>query len=260
MKRTGRARRQRRGRRLVPAALGVGLAIATVATLAIGLWRANSPATQARAPVPEATDTCRANPQFRADPTVLGAAIDQGAEATSAPGTLALSIEGREKGLALIAGGTQASYQHATWDDAGYLGAIAYDREGNIYAAPTPRLSLVDNPLAGVTSLWRVDSATAEMRPFVTLPGAANERNPFGVLGLFYTCDNNTLYAGTVTGSTPSNEQGGVFAVRLSDGAIHRVLTDLDVMGVLVVRQEDGLTLYAGLARSPDIVAVPLDH
>ena len=49
-----------------------------------------------------------------------------------------------------------------------------------------------------------VDSETAEMRPFVTLPGTANERNPFGMLGLFYACDTGTLYAGTVIGSTPS--------------------------------------------------------
>lgn len=226
--------------------------VVTAAALALALWRANSPATAAGTLAPEATDLCRSIPQFTADPAVVGAA--------SAPGGLALSTEGREKGLALIAGGGQTAFQHATWDDAGYLGAIAYDHEGNIYAAPTPRLSLVDNPLDGVTTLWRVASATAEMRPFVTLPGTANERNPFGVLGLFYTCDNNTLYAGTVTGSTPSDEQGGVVAVRLSDGAIHPVLSDLDVMGVLVVRQGERLMLYAGLARSPDIVAVPLDE
>jgi hypothetical protein len=211
-------------------------------------------------PAPETTDQCRSTPQFTADPAVLTVASDQGAGAANVPGALALSTEGREKGLALITGEAQALYQHATWDDAGYLGAIAYDQEGNIYAAPTPRLSLVDNPLAGVTTLWRVDSATAAMRPFVTLPGTANERNPFGVLGLFYACDTDTLYAGTVIGSTPSSEHGGVIAVHLAEGTTYPILSDLDVMGVLVVRQGGRLMLYAGLARSPDIVAVPLDE
>ncbi len=260
VKRPGRARRQREVPRLVPAAVGIGLVVVTAFALAVALWRTYSPTTVAGMPVPETTDQCRSTPQFTADPAVFTVASDQGAGTVSVPGALALSTEGREKGLALITGEAQAPYQHATWDDAGYLGAITYDRDGNIYAAPTPRLSLVDNPLAGVTTLWRVASATAEMRPFVTLPGAANERNPFGVLGLFYTCDNNTLYAGTVIGSTPSNQQGGVVAVHLSDGVIHRVLTNLDVMGVLVVRQGERLMLYAGLARSPDIVAVPLDE
>lgn len=211
-------------------------------------------------PAPETTDQCRSTPQFTADPAVLTVASDQGSGAANVPGALALSTEGREKGLALITGEAQAPYQHTTWDDAGYLGAIVYDHEGNIYAAPTPRLSLADNPLAGVTTLWRVDSATAEMRPFVTMPGAANERNPFGVLGLFYACDTDTLYAGTVIGSTPSNERGGVIAVHLPDGATYPILSDLDVMGVMVVRQAGSLVLYAGLARSPDIVAVPLDE
>jgi hypothetical protein len=231
-----------------------------VTALAIGLWRTNSPATMAGMPAPETTDQCRSTPQFTADPAVLTVASDQGAGAASVPGALALSTEGREKGLSLITGEAQAPYQHPSWDDAGYLGAIAYDHEGNIYAAPTPRLSLVDNPLAGVTTLWRVASATAEMHPFVTLPGAANERNPFGVLGLFYACDTDTLYAGTVIGSTPSSERGGVVAVRLPDGATYPILSDLDVMGVLVARQGGRLVLYAGLARSPDIVAVPLDE
>lgn len=226
----------------------------------MALWRSNTLAPAPGAPAPEATDQCRASPLFTADPTVLGVAGVQGAGGANASGTFALSTEGREKGLALIAGGpAQAPYQHATWDDAGYLGAIAYDREGNVYTAPTPRLSLVDNPLAGVTSLWRVDSASAEMRPFVTLPGAANERNPFGVLGLFYACDNDTLYAGTVTGSTPTAEHGGVIAVHLPNGEARPIISDLDVMGVLVVRQGGRLMLYAGLARSPDIIAVPLD-
>jgi len=242
---------RRRGPAIGPVALGLALVAGIAAALAVALWWAGPPEV-AEAVAPASTDQCRATPRFTADPAVQ--AGGQGAQ-----GTIALSTDGHEKGLVLVAGSSRARYQHPTWDDAGYLGAIAYDRQGNVYAAPTPRLSLVDNPLAGAASLWRVDSATAEMRPFVTLPGAASERNPFGVLGLFYACDTDTLYAGTVLGSTPSAEHGGVVAVHLPDGAARPVLSDLDVMGVLVVRQGDGLMLYAGLARSPAIVAVPLD-
>ncbi len=116
-----------------------------------------------------------------------------------------------------------------------------------------------DNPLAGAATLWRADTTSGELRPFVTSPGAASERNPFGVLGLFYACDLDTLYAGSVLGSTPTQERGGVIAIHLPDGAQTPLLSDTDVVGVLLVRQGVGYTLYAGLARHPEVIALPLD-
>jgi hypothetical protein len=190
-------------------------------------------------------DGCRSTPQFVA--------------AVAAASNVALATDGREIGLALRATDGATVYRHPSWDDAGYLGVIVYDRQGNVYAAPTPRLSLADNPLAGAATLWRADTATGELRPFATLPGAASERNPFGVLGLFYTCDLETIYAGSVLGSTPTQERGGVVAIRLPAGGQTWLLEGSDVMGVLLVRQGAGYTLYAGLARSPAVIALPLD-
>jgi hypothetical protein len=220
----------------------VALGLAALVAVAAALLRIP----QATDVAPEAVDGCRSTPRFVA--------------AAAASANMALATDGREMGLALRAADAAApAYQHPTWDDAGYLGAIAYDQAGNVYAAPTPRLSLVDNPLAGAATIWRADTATGELRPFATLPGAASERNPFGALGLFYACGLDTLYAGSVLGSTPSAERGGVIAIHLPDGGQTMLLEDADVMGVLVVRQGAGYTLYAGLARRPAIVAVPLD-
>lgn len=234
----------------MPLAFGAAAALGAIVLLVL-FAQGGLRASVAAATAPEPTDECRATPTFTADPALISA---------GGSGLLRLSTEGRERGLALsVEGATGAPYQHHSWDDAGYLGAIAYDSGGNIYAAPTPRLSLADNPLSGATTLWRVDSVTAEMRPFVTLPGVATERNPFGVLGLFYACDLDMLYAGNVIGSTSSSERGGVVALRLPDGLPSPVVENLDVMGVLVVRQGESLMLYAGLARSPEIVAVRLD-
>ncbi|NNJ10252.1 hypothetical protein EKD04_007925 [Chloroflexales bacterium ZM16-3] len=228
---------------ILPVALGLVALVALAVGIAVALGRsAPAPAT---AP-PEAVDGCRSTPQF----------VASVAESPD----VALATDGREMGLALRAAtGEAPAYQHPTWDDAGYLGAIAYDRQGNVYAAPTPRLSLADNPLDGAATIWRADTATGEMRPFVTLPGAASARNPFGMLGLFYACDLETLYAGSVLGSMPTEERGGVVAVHLPDGGQTVVLEGRDVMGVLLVRQGAGYTLYAGLARSPEVLALPLD-
>lgn len=201
----------------------------------------------AAAAAPTPADGCRALPTFTLDP------------ALGLRGTLALATDQRERGLVLLSSEGQR-FQHPSWGDAGFLGAIAYDAGGNIYVAPTPRVSLADNPLAGVTTLWRADSATGRLRPFVTLPGAASERNPYGVLGLAYACGLDRLYAGGVAGSTPAAEHGGVVAVDLAGGAQTPVLAGLDVLGVLVVRAGSGYELYAGLARSPEVVALTLDE
>jgi hypothetical protein len=50
-----------------------------------------------------------------------------------------------------------------------------------------------------------------------------------------------------------------VIAIHLPDGGQTTLLEGSDVMGVLVVRQGAGYTLYAGLARSPEVIALPLD-
>lgn len=225
--------------------LSIALSLVALALLAGGVLvfrrggpRPPSPTT------PTAVDGCRATPQF-----VAGVA--------SSP-DVALATDGREKGLVLRSAGGD-TYQHPSWDDAGYLGALAYDAQGNVYAAPTPRLSLADNPLAGAATLWRADSASGELRPFTTLPGTASERNPFGTLGLFYACDFDALFAGSVLGSTPNDERGGVLVIRLPDGERTSLLEGTDVMGVLLVRQGLGYVLYAGSARSPEVLALPLD-
>jgi hypothetical protein len=175
-------------------------------------------------------------------------------------GSLILATDRPEMGLVLDATEhTGPPYQHPTWDDAGYLGSIAYDADGNIYSAPTPRTSIIENPLEGAGTLWRVDTNTGAMEPFVTLPGAATERNPYGVLGLTYVCGLDRLYAGSVLGSTPTAEQGGVIAINRASGAQTPILEQTDVMGVQVVAVGDRYDLYAGLARSPEILAVALD-
>lgn len=196
-----------------------------------------------------ATTDCARQPPFIAE---LAAAL---------PDPLALATDRPTRGLVLVSlDGSGRFYQHPSWDDAGYLGAMAFDSAGNIYVAPTPRQSLADNPLSGATTLWRVDGVSGMMQPFATLPGAAHERNPFGILGLSFACDLDLLFAGTVIGSTPETERGGVVTLT-REGAIHSVpLRDRDVMGVTVARTGANFLLLAGMARQPLIVAIPLNR
>lgn len=235
--------------------LTVGLVVASLVLIALALVVARStrPVTPTsgdggRLGPPSPTDDCRRLPGFMANPEI------------GLSGGLALATNRSEMGLVLLSTRQpNQTYQHPTWRQAGYLGPIAYDREGNIYVAPTPRLSLADNPLAGATTIWRVASQSGEMAPFVRLPGAAHERNPYGIIGLSYVCALNWLYAGHVIGGTPTSEHGGVIAIDLNEGIMRPIVDGTDVMGILVVEVGAGYELYMALARSPEVVALPLD-
>lgn len=235
-------RRLRRLRAWLPLGMLVGASFA----LLVFWLGAHSSAAPALAVAPAAADSCRVQPAFTAN------------EQLGLVEPLALATDQPERGLVLL-GANAGRYQHPSWDDAGFLGALAYDSAGNVYVAPTPRQSLADNPLAGATTLWRVDAVTATLQPFVTFAGSASERNPFGILGLAYACELDRLYVGTVIGSTPDAERGGLFALELASKAQTPVLAGVDVLGILVVRAGTGYELYASLARSPEIIALPLD-
>jgi len=176
------------------------------------------------------------------------------------------SVQG-VKGLAVVdpdaqAAGRSPVYQHASWDDAGYLGPFVYDRTGDIYVAPVPLVSLEENPPALQNKIYRIDSVTQAMAEYVDLPAAAppSGANPFGVIGLAYDCDGERLYAASVAGSTAGVESGRILRIDLADGTAAVVRDGFDPFGVAVFNGVDGRRLYYGLARRPELHSVALDQ
>ena len=94
-------------------------------------------------------------------------------------------------------------YQDPTWDDAGWLGYVTLDRNGNLFVFPAPRENLVDNSPEKANILYRVDSTSAQMTSVITLtaPAPPSPENPYGLLGTTLDCDTDSLYVTTVAGS-----------------------------------------------------------
>jgi hypothetical protein len=153
-------------------------------------------------------------------------------------------------------------FQHPSWTRAGNLGPFAADGAGNIYVGPVPRVSLAENPPAGANTIWRVDTQSAEMTPFVELPAAAepNERNPFGILGLAYDCDTGSLYASSVAGSGPASEVGRLFQIDPATKQVVSQIEGIDALGLLVARTPEGKRLYYGTAREGLVSSIALDE
>jgi hypothetical protein len=153
-------------------------------------------------------------------------------------------------------------HQEPSWDAAGTLGPFVLDREGNIYSAPVPRTAVSDNPPDTQNTIYRVDSVTGEMEPFVTLPDAPppSPQNPFGILGLTYDCERDALYVSTAAGSTLAEEQGRIVRVDLATGTTTEEVVGVDAIGLGVFRGVDGKRLYFGLARESTLASVALDE
>ncbi len=153
-------------------------------------------------------------------------------------------------------------YQHPSWDDAGYLGTPVNDGLGNIYAAPAPRVNLFDNPPEQQNTVYKVDTDIGVMAEFIRLPFPAPmpPDNPFGIIGLTYDCDTNSLYAASIYGSDREAEVGIIYHIDLDSGEVVSQLENMDTFGLGVFNRVLGKRLYFGLTRKSEVWSVALGN
>ncbi len=164
------------------------------------------------------------------------------------------------QGLILVEG--ERKYQHPSWKLAGSLAPIQRDAAGNVYAAPAPWLDTLENKPDEQNRVYKIDANTQEMKQFVELPKAKmpTAENPFGVLGLTFDCDTNSLYAATVFGSTRKESNGRLYQIDVKSGKIVSSKEGVDAIGLGVFNSAKGKRLYYGLARSSEIWSVDLNE
>lgn len=189
------------------------------------------------------------------------------------PAKAAISTsEKKQKGLVVVELQTPAdpnsargnTYQHPSWDDAGYLGAFALDYDGNIFAVPSPMVSVLYNPQESQNIIYRIDTKNAEMKPFINLPHNApnnnyNVQNPFGLIGIFYDCDNHSLYASSVFGSDEQKEIGKIVHIDIQTKQILDEFQNIDPFGLAIARSTGEKRLFFGKARTGEVFSLALD-
>ncbi len=162
------------------------------------------------------------------------------------------------QGLILTEG--ERKYQHPSWKLAGSLAPITRDGKGGTFVAPAPWIDVLENKPDEQNKVYRVDGQTQEMKQFADLPKALEptSQNPYGVLGLTFDCDTNSLYVSSVSGSTRSETVGRIFQLS-ADGKILAQLEKTDAIGLAVFNSAKGKRLYFGQARSSEIWSIALD-
>lgn len=153
------------------------------------------------------------------------------------------------------------SFQHPSWKKGGWLAPILIDEAGNIYTAPAPFISVLDNPIANNNTIYKVDAASGVMEEFMRLPFAdsINPQNPFGIIGMVYLCETGTLYVSSVAGSSLHNENGHIYAIDVKSKKVIDQLDHTDAMGMGISYTSGKRELFFGTGRNSDVQSVILD-
>ena len=227
------------------AALLVGLAVAAALVQRTGLSPAAPTAVALRQPEP--VTNCRSVPRFA---TAAGYS------------TVNFTTDDRTvMGLKMFdPAQPDKIYRHPSWANAGFLGPLIADGQGNLYVGPVPRINLIDNPPALQNRIYRVDTNTGELKQLLELPAAAPPaENPYGVLGITIDCETNSLYVSSVAGSDRNTERGRIYRIDLKTGQIAAQYDGVDAIGVGVYNTAHGKRLYYGPARVSEVRSLALD-
>jgi hypothetical protein len=153
------------------------------------------------------------------------------------------------------------SFQHPSWKKGGWLAPILIDEGGNIYTAPAPFISMLDNPIANNNTIYKVDARSGVMEEFMRLPFAdsINAQNPFGIIGMVYLCETGTLYVSSVAGSRLHEEKGHIYAIDVKNKKIIDQLDHTDAMGMGISYVTGKRQLFFGTGRNSDVQSITLN-
>lgn len=201
---------------------------------------------------------CKANPAY-----INSTGIDYRMAAFTTVGTKTMGLVLREM-KANVAVDSQKVFQHPSWKAAGSLGTIVFDQQGNIYVIPVPSITILYNQKKAQNTIYKVDSRTQEMKPFIELPITEKNspENPFGLLGLIYDCETQLIYASSVYNSDRKTEAGTIYCID-TKGETPKVVDELDgvdAIGLGIATLNEKKRLFFGLARTSRLLSVQLNE
>lgn len=176
---------------------------------------------------------------------------------TNQPGIVAYELENRND----LHSQRLKYFQDQTWADAGFMGIITFDENGNIFVAPLPKVNTLYNPPGDQNTIYMIDTHTGKMKPFFKLPvtDIPDARNPYGIMGIFYDCAGKNLYVSTVSGSSKEQQKGKVYRLNTQNHELSEIMNGLDVLGLGIFHIGNEKFLIYGEARNSTVWSVRLN-
>lgn len=163
-------------------------------------------------------------------------------------------------GLVLVdAAKPETVIQKPNWREFGSLGPLANGEGGVTFTANVPVINTLDTNEQNHLTVLRLDPATGDIGSWIKLEGSAlSAKNYYGITSMAYDCTTKLLYVAAVSGSTSQEQTGFIAAVDVASGAERFRYDGLDSLGIGIYGGASGRYLYAGLARSSDVVRLKL--
>ena len=166
------------------------------------------------------------------------------------------------KGIALRYGGNYAQTLHPKgWQKYDNFSTYVSDEQGNIYLIPTPYISIKPNTFDLQKSIYKLDSITGKLTPFMFLDDVKpSSKNPYGLSAIAYDCEDESLWLAAIDESDYDNEKGVIYHIDLNNKSILQRVKGIDVLSMKIVHGKKTKFLLVGSARYNSLFAYSISN
>ena len=155
------------------------------------------------------------------------------------------------KGLAFLYGKNFSKVIHPkAWETFEHFSTYALDKQGNIFLAPMPFISIKPTTFNLQKNIYKLDSLTGKISIFMhfdeVLPSASN---PYGIISLVYDCDDDTLWVSAIDESNYREEKGVIYHIDIKSKEILQKVEGMDALTLRLLNSKNGKFLLLGSAR-----------
>ncbi len=145
------------------------------------------------------------------------------------------------------------------WEQYGHFSTYALDRSGDLYLIPMPFISIEPSTFAWQRQLYRLDTKTGRLAPFMAfdsiLPTA---NNPYGLSAITYDCSDHSLWVARIDRSDYQTQKGILYHIDIATQTILQHIEGIDALSLQLLQSTRGRFLLVGSARDNHLYAYPL--
>ena len=154
-------------------------------------------------------------------------------------------------GLAFLYGKNFSKVIHPkAWETFEHFSTYALDKQGNIFLAPMPFISIKQTTFNLQKNIYKLDSLTGKIFIFMhfdeVLPSASN---PYGIISLVYDCDDDTLWVSAIDESNYREEKGVIYHIDIKSKEVLQKIEGTDALTLRLLNSKNGKFLLLGSAR-----------
>ena len=155
------------------------------------------------------------------------------------------------KGLAFLYGKNFSKVIHPrAWETFEHFSTYALDKEGNVFLAPMPFISIHPTTFNLQKNIYKLDSLTGKISIFMhfdeVLPSASN---PYGIISLVYDCDDETLWVSAIDKSNYREQKGTIYHIDIKHKRVLQRVENIDALTLTLLKTKTDKFLLFGSAR-----------